>query len=162
MLCSDNADCVVCLSLTSRWCSFIHILTILSPMYTFPQEQGILYTPAELSGGLRFLGFLRICPIFLEGVWKRFECSCVLIQYPADRVCCSFYEWENRKSSFAHLILWWLCVVVHTYWCVCWLFYLYLFYHIILSFLSYHFIRSFVRLVSDGWVPSVSVLCQRW
>jgi len=45
MLCSDNADCVMCFSLTSRWCSFIRILTILpvSPMYTFPQEQGILY-----------------------------------------------------------------------------------------------------------------------
>jgi len=74
ILCSDNADCVICFSLTSRSCSFIRILTILPifPMYIFPQEQGILYTPAELSGGLWSLGFLKTCPIFLE-VWKRFE-----------------------------------------------------------------------------------------
>jgi len=54
MLCSDSADCVTCFNLTSRWCSFIRRLTILpvSSMYTYPQEQGILYTPAELSGGL--------------------------------------------------------------------------------------------------------------
>jgi len=43
-----------------------------SPMYTFPQEQDILCTPAELSGGLWSLGFLKICPIFLgdlKTVW---------------------------------------------------------------------------------------------
>ena len=38
------------------------------PMYTCPQEQGILYTPAELSGGLWSLEFLKICPIFLGGL----------------------------------------------------------------------------------------------
>jgi len=74
----------------------------------------------------------------------------VLIQYLADTVCCSFYVWENGKGSFARLIL--LCVWGSlSYWCVCWLFYLYLFYHV----------RFFVRLVSNGWVPSVSILCQR-
>ena len=51
-------------------CSFIRRLTILpvSPMYTCPQEQNILYTPAELSGGLWSLGFFKICPIFLDGL----------------------------------------------------------------------------------------------
>ena len=70
MLCSDNAHCVTCFSLTSRWCSFIRRLTILpvSPMYTCPQEQDILYTLAEQSGGLWSLGFLKICPIFLGGL----------------------------------------------------------------------------------------------
>jgi len=69
MLCSDSA-CVTCFNLTSRWCSFIRRLTILSisPMYTCPQKQGILYIPAELSGGLWSLGFLKICPIFLGGL----------------------------------------------------------------------------------------------
>ena len=66
MSCSDNADCVTCFSLTSRWCSFIRRLTILpvSPMYTYPQEQDILYAPAELSEGLWSLGCLKICSIF--------------------------------------------------------------------------------------------------
>jgi len=65
MLCSDNADCVTYFSLISRWCSFIRRLTILpvSSMYTCSQ-QGILYIPMELSG-FWFLGFLKICPIFL-------------------------------------------------------------------------------------------------
>ena len=36
------------------------------PMYICSQEEGILYIPAELSGGLRSLGFLKICPIFLS------------------------------------------------------------------------------------------------
>jgi len=49
MLCSDNADCVTCFSLTSYWCSFIRRLIILpvSPMYICPQEQGILYTSCK-------------------------------------------------------------------------------------------------------------------
>ena len=66
-LCSDNADCVMCFNLIPCWCSFICRLTILlvSSMYTCPQEQGILYTPAELCGGLWSLGFLKICSIFL-------------------------------------------------------------------------------------------------
>jgi len=68
--CSDNADCVICFNLISHWCSFIRRLTILpvSPMYTCPQKQDILYIPAELSGGLWSLGFLKICPIFLCGL----------------------------------------------------------------------------------------------
>jgi len=64
---SDNADCVACFSLISYWCSFIHRLNILpvSSIYTCPQEQNILYTPAKLSGSLWSLGFLKIYPIFL-------------------------------------------------------------------------------------------------
>jgi len=44
MLCSDNADCVTCFSLTSCQCSSIHRFTIfpVSSMYTCPQEQDIL------------------------------------------------------------------------------------------------------------------------
>jgi len=51
---------VISFNLTSHWCSFMCILTILlvSPIYTFPQEQGILYTLAELSGDLWSLGSL--------------------------------------------------------------------------------------------------------
>ena len=54
-------------SLTSRWCSFIRRLTILlvSPMYIYPQEQSILYTPAELSRDLWSLVFPKICRILL-------------------------------------------------------------------------------------------------
>jgi len=37
-------------------------------MYTFPQEQDILYTPVELSRGRWSLGFLKICSTFLEGL----------------------------------------------------------------------------------------------
>jgi len=77
----SNADCVACFSLTSRWCTFFHKLTILpiSPMYTCPQEQGIFYTPSELNRGLWSLGFLKISPIFLGGlkiVWILYLISC--------------------------------------------------------------------------------------
>jgi len=39
-LCSANADCMTCFDLTSRWCSFMHTLTILPvlSMYIFPQD----------------------------------------------------------------------------------------------------------------------------
>jgi len=152
MLCSDNADCVMCFSLTSRWCSFIRILTILSvsPMYTFPQEQGILHTPVELSGGLWSLGFFKICPICL-GVWKWFECCIYLVFYrygPLFLLC--MRKWK-RFFCPSHLVMV-VCWDSLPYWCVYWLFYLYLFYHVC----------SFVRLVSDGWVMSVNVHCQRW
>ena len=51
-------------------CSFIRRLINLSvsPMYTCPQKQGILYTPAELSGSLWSLGFLKIYSISLGGL----------------------------------------------------------------------------------------------
>ena len=68
ILCSDN-DCVACFSLTSRWCSFIRRLTILSvaPMYTYLQEQVfciLLRSWVEVWS----LGFLKICPIFLDSL----------------------------------------------------------------------------------------------
>jgi len=73
-------------------------------------------------------------------LFGRFEngLNVVLIQYPAiDAICCSFYIWENGKGFFAsHLVM-----------VVCWDcltdvfadYFIYIF-----------FIRSFVRLVSDG------------
>jgi len=140
---------LICFSLMSRWCSFIMYINH-SPgffeMYTFSQERDILYTPAELSGDLWFLGFLKICSIFLGGlktIWMLYLFN------PVDTVRYFFYIWENGKSSFVCFILWWLYIEIHCLTSVCWLFYLYLFYHV----------RSFIRFVSDGWVSCIG---QRW
>jgi len=68
ILCSDNVNCVTCFNLTSHWCSFIQVDHSPSFSNVYLQEQGILYIPAELSGDLWALGFLKICPIFLGGL----------------------------------------------------------------------------------------------
>jgi len=49
-------------------------------MYIFPQEQGILYTSAELSGGLwpLFYSYFSKFVLSFWGVWKRFECCTYL------------------------------------------------------------------------------------
>jgi len=147
MLCSDSA-CVTCFNLTSHWCSFIRRLTILSisPMYTCLQKQGILYIPAELSGGLWSLGFLKICPIFLGGlkiVWILCDLfnilpirSVVPLTYGRmDKILSSDYVSETIVL-FAVYWLFWLC----------------LFCRVLFS----------VRLFLSDWVLSVDVLCQRW
>jgi len=82
MLCSDNADCVICFSLTSRSLFFhTHINHSSSFSNVYFSTGDILYTPVELtmSGGWS-LGFFKICPIFLEG--KRFKCRTYSISCP--------------------------------------------------------------------------------
>jgi len=153
MLCSGNADYVICFTLTSRWCFFIRILIIfpISPMYTFPQEQSILYTPVELSGGFWSLRFLKICPIFLGGlkiIWMLYLFSILPIWFVV------LFIYEKRfllsVSSYdgIHCVLGFIALLV----CLLIILFIYLFYDV----------RSFLRLVSDDWVSSVSVHCQRW
>jgi len=64
-------------------------------MYTFPQKQ-VLYTLVELSGGLFYVGSLKICLISL-GLENGLDV--VLIQYLTDAVCCFLYIWKNGKDS---------------------------------------------------------------
>jgi len=117
-----------------------HRLTILpvSPIYTCPQEQNILYTLVELSGGLWSLGYLQICLIFFA--WFK-DNSDIVFVYPANPICCSF---DMRKwiGSF-HLIF---CQrplsCLHVYW----LFWLCLF-------------CPFFWKVNFKWLNSVDVLC---
>jgi len=98
LLCSDNADCETCFR--HHIGSFIRRLTILpvSPMYTCPQEQDILYTPAELNGGLWFLGFLKICPIFLDDL-KIVRILCLFNILPIRSVAPLIYGRMNRIFS---------------------------------------------------------------
>jgi len=58
--------------------SFIRRLTILPvcPMYTCPQEQ-VYFVHSYGAGGLWFLRFLKICPIFLNGL-KIGYCVCLI------------------------------------------------------------------------------------
>ena len=84
----------------ARWCSFIRMLIILpiSPMYNFPQ--GILYILLKLSRDLWSLKFLKICSIFLGGL-KRVR---ILFVQNVNSIYCSFYIWENRKTSSCFLL----------------------------------------------------------
>jgi len=141
MLCSDSADCVTCFNLTSRWYSFIRRLTILplSPMYTCPQEQDIFYIPAELTGGLWSLGFLKICLIFL-GDLKIVRMLCLFNILPIWSVV--LLTWENGHIGSSRLYQrHWETVVLF----VCLLIVL------IMSFLSYLF---FCKIVFK-WLNSV-------
>ena len=120
MLCSDNADCVACFSLTSRWYSFIRRLTILpvSPMYTCPQEQGILYILAELSRDLWSLGSLKICLISLDWL-KIVRILCLFNILPIrsvvpltyERILSSCYMSEIVSCLYVYWLFWYVFCV---------------------------------------------------
>ena len=139
LLCSDNADCETCFR--HHIGSFIRRLTILpvSSMYTCPQEQDILYTLAELNGGLWFLGFLKICPIFLDGL-KIVQILCLLNILPIRSVAPLIYGRMNRIFSsdcVSETVVLFACLLI-------------------MSFLSCPFfccVRFFVRLIK--WLNSV-------
>jgi len=139
MLCSDNADCVMYFSLTSRWCSFIrrsfdHSLGF-SNVY-LPAED-ILYTPAELSGDLWSLGFLKICPIFL-GDLRIVRILCLFNILPIRSVVLSLYGRIDRILSSgcaSEVVVLFACLLIV----------------LIMSFLSYPFFCK----ASFKWLSSV-------
>jgi len=145
MLCSDNADCVTYFSLISRWCSFIRKLIILpvSPIYTCPQEQNILYI-LELSGGSWSLGFLKIYPIFLGSL--KFGYCVSLICLPIRSVVLLTYGRMDRILSSD---------------CVSETVVLFAYLLIVLLYLFCR-VRFSVRLILNDWVLSVDILYQRW
>jgi len=112
-------------------------------MYTCSQEQDILYTPAELSGSLWSLGFLKICPIFLGDlkiVW-----ICLFNILPIRSIVPLTYGSMDKILSSD-------CVSETVLSCLHWLFWLCLFCRV----------RFSVKLFLSDWVLSVDVLCQRW
>ena len=81
-MCSATADFSNWHFLQALLCSFIllSILLAVSPMYTFPQEQGILYTTLDCcSWGRRSLAFV----------------SMVLRDLPAPKTILMLYSWQT-------------------------------------------------------------------
>jgi len=65
-------------------------------MYTFPQEQGILYNLAKLSWRL---SVFRIFQDLLNFPWElKNDLDFAFVQNPTDLVCCScFTYWKIEK-----------------------------------------------------------------
>jgi len=143
MSCFDS--CSMLFSLTSHWRSFIRRLTILLVLqYILARRNNILYAPAELNGGLLFLGFLKICPIFLGDLKIRILYVC-LISCQSDL---SFFWYMGEWiKSFRLVVYQRPLFCLHIYW----LFWLCLFCHVCFS----------VKLILSGWVLSVDIFCQR-
>ena len=68
--CSATADFSGCFSLQCLSCSLILVwmLHFVVPIYTYPQLQGIWYTPAVVRGSLLSFADRNICCIFVVGL----------------------------------------------------------------------------------------------
>jgi len=129
---------------------FIHTYINYSPGFPmcFPQEQGILYTQEKLSEGLWSLGFLKICPIFLEGlktIWMLYLFSILSIWSVVSFIYGRIEKVLFLVSSCDGCVLGFIALLVFAD------YFIYIFF----------IVRSLVRLVSDDSVCKCT-FCQRW